>query len=301
MTPAFASVSSGRRAALVVGVANGRSLGWAAARSLLSRGYDVAVTYQSDRFRKGVEALVQAEDEALRSAGTAADGGGGGPSIDCVPCDVSCDDSVRALFAERLPALWEVGTGRPRRLDALVHSVAHASADAMKDGTLLSTERGDFSAAHDISSYSLLLLARHGLPLLSAGGASAPSCASSSSITALTYLGSTRAVPNYNVMGPAKASLEAIVRGLALELGVDAHRVRANAVSAGPVGTLAARGIRGFTDMRAEAEARSAIGRNVTAEEVAEAVAFLAGAEGITGQILFVDGGYSAVAGPVVR
>ena len=106
MTPAFASVSSGRRAALVVGVANGRSLGWAAARSLLSRGYDVAVTYQSDRFRKGVEALVQAEDEALRSAGTAADGGGGGPSIDCVPCDVSCDDSVRALFAERLPALW---------------------------------------------------------------------------------------------------------------------------------------------------------------------------------------------------
>jgi len=123
----------------------------------------------------------------------------------------------------------------------------------------------------------------------------------SASITTLSYLGATRAVPNYNVMGPAKASLESAVRGLALELGPPPHQIRVNSVSAGPINTMAAKGIRGFTDMRTDSEERSMLRRNVTAEEVADAVVFLSGAAGITGHTLYVDGGYSSVAGPIIR
>eukprot|EP00566_Odontella_aurita_P026613 CAMPEP_0113528886 /NCGR_PEP_ID=MMETSP0015_2-20120614/2088_1 /TAXON_ID=2838 /ORGANISM="Odontella" /LENGTH=180 /DNA_ID=CAMNT_0000427457 /DNA_START=334 /DNA_END=876 /DNA_ORIENTATION=+ /assembly_acc=CAM_ASM_000160 len=177
----------------------------------------------------------------------------------------------------------------------------------MKDGTLLSTGREAFDTSHGTSAYSLISMARHGLPLLSAEGGVAdrqpgdPSAGMAySSIVALSYLGASRAVPNYNVMGPSKASLEAIVRGLALELGPDPHCVRVNAVSAGPINTMAARGIRGFTDMRNDAAERSMLQRNIEAQEVAEVVSFLAGEQssGVTGQTIFVDGGYSSIAGP---
>mmetsp|Transcript_12483 Transcript_12483/g.26410 ORF Transcript_12483/g.26410 Transcript_12483/m.26410 type:complete len:318 (+) Transcript_12483:21-974(+) len=310
MTAAAAS----RRTALVVGVANARSIAWSSARCLLQRGYDVVVTYQNDRFARSVETLVRHENDELQGV---SGGGGGGtasfsiPRLSCLPCDLSCDDSVKSLFAERLPSrLWDqdrsTGSGdthnttnRRHRLDAIVHSVAWAPPDAMKEGTLLDTTRKSFGLAHDASSYSLLLLARHALPLMSArDDENVNISGTSSSITALSYLGSTRAVPNYNIMGPAKASLESVVRGLALELGPSPHRIRVNAVSSGPINTMAAKGIRGFSGMREDSEQRSMLRRNVTADEVGDAVAFLAGATGITGQTLYVDGGYSSVAGP---
>ena len=222
------------------------------------------------------------------------------PRMECLPCDVSCDNSVESLFTERLPeCLSDMNADQQRiRLDALIHSVAYAPPDAMKDGSLLTTSRESFGLAHGISSYSLILMARHALPMMSASNANVED--TSASITALSYLGANRAVPNYNVMGPAKASLESVIRGLALELGPPPHQIRVNAVSAGPINTMAAKGIRGFTDMRVDSEDRSMLRRNVTAEEVADAVVFLSGATGITGQTLYVDGGYSSVAGPII-
>jgi enoyl-[acyl-carrier protein] reductase I len=302
--------AASRRTALVCGVANARSIAWASARSLLRSGYDVVCTYQSERFASQVERLVTRENEeilqAARSRTSAAadvDGSSSSvPKIECLPCDVSCDDSVRSLFRERLPSCLS-----ERRLDALIHSVAYAPPDAMKDGTLLTTSRESFGIAHDVSSYSLILMARHALPMMSASswndsdGSNHSGGSASASITALSYLGATRAVPNYNAMGPAKASLESVARGLALELGPPPHEIRVNAVSAGPMNTMAAKGIRGFTAMRADSEDRSMLRRNVTVEEVADAVVFLTGATGITGQTLHVDGGYSSVAGPIIR
>ena len=314
MVGAAAAVAS-RRTALVCGVANARSIAWASARCLLRSGYDVVCTYQSERFASQVEGLVRRENEDVLARHQ--QGGIGAsssfnhvPTMSCLPCDVSCDDSVESLFSKRLPACLsdmapqQQSKQKQQRLDALIHSVAYAPPDAMKDGTLLDTSRESFGMAHDVSSYSLILMARHALPMMSAGSDDdneSDTNSTSASITALSYLGATRAVPNYNIMGPAKASLESVVRGLALELGPPPHRIRVNAVSAGPINTMAAKGIRGFTDMRTDAEQRSMIRRNVTSEEVADAVVFLSGATGITGQTLYVDGGYSSVAGPIVR
>ena len=308
---AAATTAASRRTALVCGVANARSIAWASARSLLQSDYDVVCTYQSDRFASQVERLVKRENEMVaRQQQASAEGTSNCPSanvprIECLPCDVSCDDSVESLFTERLPeCLSDMNADRERiRLDALIHSVAYAPPDAMKDGSLLSTSRESFGLAHDISSYSLILMARHALPMMSAndriGGNESSDQITSASITALSYLGANRAVPNYNVMGPAKASLESVVRGLALELGPPPHQIRVNAVSSGPINTMAAKGIRSFSDMRVDSENRSMLRRNVTAEEVADAVVFLSGATGITGQTLYVDGGYSSVAGPI--
>lgn len=284
------------RCALVVGVANARSIAWASACSLLGRDFDVAVTYQNERFRKTVEDLVSRKNDSIVAASSA-----DRPRLRCLPCDVSSEDDVQRLFTSDLPPLL-----RGSRLDALIHCAAYAPPDAMKEGTLLGTSREAFDTSHGISAYSLISLARHGLPLLSASRTGdAPDrdeepMSSSSSIVTLSYLGASRTVHNYNVMGPAKASLESIVRGLAAELGPDPHRVRVNAVSAGPVSTLAARGIRGFTDMRRDAAERSMLRRNVEACEVAEVVTFLADewSSGVTGQTIFVDGGYNSVAGP---
>ena len=306
MVGAAAAVAS-RRTALVCGVANARSIAWASARCLLRSGYDVVCTYQSDRFASQVERLVRRENEDMLARHQQSSNA---PTMSCLACDVSCDDSVESLFSERLPAclsdINQQSKQKQQRLDALIHSVAYAPPDAMKDGTLLDTSRESFGMAHDVSSYSLILMARHALPMMSAGSdddenETDTNNTSSASITALSYLGATRAVPNYNIMGPAKASLESVVQGLALELGPPPHRIRVNAVSAGPINTMAAKGIRGFTDMRTDAEQRSMIRRNVTSEEVADAVTFLSGATGITGQTLYVDGGYSSVAGPIIR
>jgi len=214
-------------------------------------------------------------------------------------------------------------------LDAMVHSVAYAPASAMKNASaslsvdddddddetdkqlslsLLNTSREDFNTAHAISAHSLITMSKYALPLLSCQydhdhddesddhdddgvGIRSPS------ITTLSYLGATRAVSNYNIMGPAKASLESIVRGLAFELSPPPHRIRVNAVSAGPVNTLAARGIKDFGILRSQVEGRSMLRRSVTGEEVGNVVEFVASgkASGITGQVLFCDGGYSSV------
>ena len=312
---AAAAAAASRRTALVCGIANARSIAWTSAQSLLRNGYDVVCTYQSERFASQVEGLVRRENEDMlarhQQGGVigASSGSNNAPTMTCLPCDVSCDDSVESLFSERLPAclsdINQQSKQKQQRLDALIHSVAYAPPDAMKDGTLLDTTRESFRVAHDVSSYSLILMARHALPMMSAGSDDDDNESSdtntSASITALSYLGATRAVPNYNIMGPAKASLESVVRGLALELGPPPHTIRVNAVSAGPINTMAAKGIRGFTNMRTDSEKRSMIRRNVTSEEVADAVAFLSGATGITGQTLYVDGGYSSVAGPISR
>ena len=253
------------RTAIVLGVANHRSIAWSCVQSLLKKDYRVIFTYQNERFAKTAQGLFSIANHQ---------------HLHALPCDV--EHEIPILFQERLPPL--LGDSP---IHALVHAVAFAP--ALKEGTLLTTTRAAFLQAHDTSVFSFLELAQQALPRLD----------SQASIVTLSYLGAVRAVPHYNVMGPAKASLEALVRGLALELG---PTIRVNAVSAGPVSTLAARGIHGFDRMKEDVKDRSLLQRNITVEEVGESVAFLASplSSGITGQILYVDGGYSAVAGPKI-
>ena len=189
-------------------------------------------------------------------------------------CDVSSDEQIDKLFAQL--------KSHYGKLHTLVHSIAFAPADELK-GEFLATTREGFRIAHDVSVYSLIALARAAAPLMEDGG----------SILTLTYYGSTKVVPHYNVMGVAKAALEAAVRYLAHDLGP--RRIRVNAISAGPVKTLAARGISGFGDMlKAHAE-RAPLKRNVDVNEVAETAVFLASdaAAGITGEVIYVDCGYN--------
>jgi enoyl-[acyl-carrier protein] reductase I len=248
-----------KKTALIMGVANRRSIAWACVRSFLEKDYNVVFTYQNERFEKTAKDLIESTSFSH--------------CIHALPCQVETDTPL--LFQERLPELL----GGEVCLDAIVHSIAYAP--DMKDSSLLDTSRNAFLLAHDISSYSFLEVARH---------------SNTRSLTALSYLGAVRAVPHYNIMGPAKASLESLVRGLALEMG---DRTRVNAVSAGPLSTLAARGIRGISSIREDVERRAPLKRNITAEEVADTVAFLSQATGITGQTIYVDGGYSIVAGPI--
>jgi enoyl-[acyl-carrier protein] reductase I len=253
-----AGLLEGRRA-LVVGVANKRSMAWGIARALAREGADLALTYQTERFKENLDELVT---ELPR------------PVLE-FPLDVTVDGSLDAL-ADTLSREWD-------RLDVLVHSVAHARSDEL-GGRFVNTSRDGWGLALDVSAYSLVGLARVMLPLLKASG--------SASIMALTYLGSERVLPNYNVMGVAKAALESAVRYLAADLGVDGIRV--NAISAGPVKTLAASGVKGFSSMLHEIEQRAPLRRNITTEDVGNAAVFLASdwARNITGQVLFVDAGY---------
>lgn len=314
-----------QRTAVVVGVANKRSLAWSCARSLLQGNFDhVIVTYQCGRFQPSIERMVQSQNDmyakefvsnGIQGTIVPRNNGSQRPKlISSFPCDVSHQQDVQSLFEEKIPSLLldqsrqdSTGDDVTPGINALVHSVAYAPMDAMKPERgsdsesfpLLHTTSEAFDIAHSVSSYSLLELSRYALPLLTTaeGGVNASqSMMSSSSITALSYLGSIRATPNYNIMGPAKASLEAMVRGLALELSPPPHSIRVNAVSAGPVNTLAARGIKDFTALKSEAEGRSMMRRGVTSEEVGNVVAFLAGegASGVTGQVWFCDGGYCA-------
>lgn len=256
------------KTALILGVANQRSIAWACVQSFLERDYSVVFTYQNDRFAKTAHDLMA----SVAPASTA--------TIQAIPCDVTHE--IPSLFDERLPE--SLGTN-DFHLDAIVHSIAYAPPDAMKGGSLLTTSRDSFRQAHDVSAYSFLETAQCAAPLWK----------QQASLTALSYLGATRAIPNYNVMGPAKASLESLVRGLALELP---PHVRVNAVSAGPLNTLAARGITGISDMRHHVETAAPLQRNVTAQEVADTIRFVAlDATGMTGQTIHVDAGYSSVAG----
>lgn len=253
---------SGRSCA-VFGFASTRSLAWGIASSWRAAGARVSIGIASERFRGALDRATA--DWPHR------------PHV--VVCDVTSDASVVA-------ALDSVGAAHDGRLHALAHSVASAPTAAMR-APLLETTRADFLAAHDVSAYSLIALTRAALPLLELAGGG--------SVCSLSYVGAVRAAPSYRVMGAAKASLEATSRALAAELGP--RGVRVNVISSGPVDTLAARGIAGFTDLRASVAARSPLARGVTPSDVGALATFLAsdGASGITGQTLYVDGGFSAV------
>ena len=251
---------SGRHA-LVMGVANHRSLSWAIADALHQAGASLCLTYASERFKGMVEEV--AKDR---------------PGITLLECDVTKDEQIDAV-AKRLESEWG-------SIEMLVHGIAFARKEDL-EGRFVSTSREGFQAALEVSAYSLLNVTHRMLPLLEKNGAS---------IVTLSYLAAERAVPNYNVMGSAKAVLEQSVRQLALELGPS--NIRVNAVSAGPVSTLAARGIHGFTDMLKKHAERAPLRRNVTKEEVGKAGLFLLSdlGSGVTGEVLMVDAGYSVIA-----
>ncbi|MFM8442805.1 MAG: enoyl-ACP reductase [Methylococcus sp.] len=247
--------------ALIVGVASNRSIAYGIAEAMAREGAEIALTYQNEKLKERVEKLA----------------GELGANI-VLPCDVVSDDEITTLFAE-LGQRWD-------GLDCIVHSVAFAPRDALEGSYLDSVTRENFRIAHDVSSYSFAALAKGGRQLMAGRNGA---------LLTLTYLGAERAIPNYNVMGVAKASLEANVRYLAASLGPEGTRV--NAVSAGAIRTLAASGIANFREMLAKGEQAAPLKKNVTIEEVGNAAAFLCSdlASGITGEILYVDAGYNIV------
>jgi enoyl-[acyl-carrier protein] reductase I len=240
---------------LVMGAANSRSIAWAIALAIKRHGGAVALTYQAERLKSRVQVLA---DEL------------GGASM--LECDVSSDEAMRR-------AVDELGETMPV-LDGLVHSIAWAPAEDLQ-GSFVETTRAGFAQANDISSYSLIAATREARRLMARGG----------SIVTMTYAGSWRVVPNYNVMGPAKASLESAVRYLAADLGPDGIRV--NAISAGPIATVAARTIKDFGGMLDLLASHTPLRRNVTAGEVADAAVFLLSdlSRAVTGEIVHVDAG----------
>ena len=251
---------TGKRA-LIVGVATERSIAWGIAEAMHREGAELAFTYASEKLKERVEPLAAAVGSDI-----------------VLPLDVTSDTQIDAAFAA-LKARWG-------HFDVLVHAVAFAPREALAGGFTASTSREAFAIAHDVSSYSLTALARGALPLMQGRAAS---------ILTLSYLGAVRAIPSYNVMGLAKASLEANVRFLAADLGPQGIRV--NGISAGPIKTLAAAGIGGFRKMLSRVAEVSPLRRNVTQQDVGNAAAFLCSdlAAGITGEILYVDGGFSTV------
>jgi enoyl-[acyl-carrier protein] reductase I len=245
------------RSAVVFGVANKRSIAWSIAQGLHAAGVKLAVTYQNERLEQ------EAKDLILSL-----------PGAEAYMCDVSKDEDIDRLFA----TLKE----RHGKLHGLVHSVAYAPADELK-GDFVNTTREGFRVAHDVSVYSLIAVSRAATPLMEDGG----------SIITMTYYGAEKVVPHYNVMAVAKAALECTVRYLASDLGK--KKIRVNAISAGPIKTLAARGISGLGEMlKAHAE-RAPLGRNVEVKEVGATGVFLASdaSSGITGEVIHVDCGYN--------
>ncbi len=242
---------------IVFGVANHRSIAWAIAQAWAKEGARLAFTYQGERLKENVEEL----------------GGTFGADTMILPCDVTKDEDIARVFGE-------VGA-KFGKLNLLLHSVAFAPKDAL-EGEFVNTSREAFRVAHDVSAYSLVALARAAAPLMTDGG----------SILAMSYYGAEKVVPHYNVMGVAKAALEASTRYLAYDLGP--KKIRVNCISAGPVNTLAARGIAGFMEMLKVYEARSPLKRNLVPEELGATGTFLAsdGAAAITGQVIYVDCGY---------
>src|ERR1043165_654110 len=242
---------------IVFGVANKRSIAWAIAQAWHKAGAKLAFTYQGERLKENVEELAATF----------------GQDTPLMPCDVTKDEEIERVYEE----LRE----RFGKLHLLLHSVAFAPRKAL-EGNFLDTSREDFRVAHDVSAYSLVALARGAAPLMTDGG----------SIVAMTYYGAKKVVPHYNVMGVAKASLEASTRYLAYDLGP--RKIRVNCISAGPVNTLAARGISGFTEMLKHYEAHAPLKRNLVPDELGATGTFLAsdGAAAITGQVIYVDCGY---------
>jgi enoyl-[acyl-carrier protein] reductase I len=247
---------------LILGVANRRSIAWAIAKALADEGAQLAFTFQGERIEKSVRDLAATVDSPLVTS-----------------CDVRSDEDIARVFAE-------VGEAFGGELDLLVHSVAFAAAEDL-EGRFTDTPRERFWMALDVSAYSLVACARAAEPLMAAAGGG--------SILTMTYLGGERAVPHYNVMGVAKATLDASVRYLAWDLGQ--KDIRVNSVSAGPVRTLAARSIAGFPTMEAIVEERSPLHRHITADDVAGGAAYLLSdaARNVTGTTLYVDSGYHAM------
>lgn len=241
---------------VILGVANKRSIAWGITQALSDAGARIALTYQGERLEGNVRSLAESLVDPL-----------------VLPCDVTDDAQIDQLFATLKE---EFGS-----LDFLVHSIAFAPKEAL-EGEFINTSRDAFRIAQDVSAYSLVGLARAARPLMNPGG----------SMIALTYYGSEKAVPGYNMMGVAKASLEAAVRYLANDLGPQGIRV--NAISAGPVNTVAARGVSGFTGMLKIHQERAPLKRNVTIEEVGQVALFLLSSmsSAVTGEVLFVDCGY---------
>jgi enoyl-[acyl-carrier protein] reductase I len=247
---------------LVLGVANRRSIAWAIAKRLAEEGAELAFTFQGERIEKSVRELAESVGSPLVTS-----------------CDVRADEDVDRVFGEVAEA-FDGG------LDLLVHSVAFAAAEDL-EGRFTDTPRDRFWLALDVSAYSLVACARAAEPLMAARGGG--------SILTMTYLGGERAVPHYNVMGVAKAALDSSVKYLAWDLGQ--KDVRVNAVSAGPVRTLAARSIAGFATMEAIVEERAPLHRHIDADDVGAAAAFLLSdeARNVTGTTLYVDSGYHAM------
>ncbi|MGI4827391.1 MAG: enoyl-ACP reductase FabI [Janthinobacterium lividum] len=244
--------------AVVFGVANKRSIAYSIAESLAKAGVTLVLCYQSDRLKREAEQLVAElgqEDKAH-----------------LIQCDVALDSDIEKAFAQIKEAF------------PVIHTVVHSIGFAPNiKNPVLDTTRQDFAVAHDISVYSLIAIARAAAPLMTEGG----------SLLTLTYYGSEKTFPNYNIMGVAKAALEATVRYLAMELG--SKKIRVNAISAGPLKTLAARGISDFSTILQKVTERAPLGRNVEATEVAGAAVFLSStlASGITGEITYVDCGFN--------
>jgi enoyl-[acyl-carrier protein] reductase I len=255
------STFTGKRG-LVLGVANRRSIAWGIAKRLAEGGAELAFTFQGERLEKTVRELADSV---------------GSPLV--TECDVRSDADVERVFGE-------VGECFEGGLDLLVHSVAFAAAEDL-EGRFTDTPRDRYWLALDVSAYSLVACARAAEPLMAAQGGGA--------ILTMTYLGGERAVPHYNVMGVAKAALDASVRYLAWDLG--ARNIRVNAISAGPVRTLAARSIAGFPTMEAIVEERAPLHRHIDTEDVGAAAAYLLSdeARNITGTTLYVDSGYHAM------
>lgn len=244
---------------LVTGLLSNRSIAYGVALAMHRQGAQLAFTYQNEDIRGRVEKLAREFGSGL-----------------LFPCDVARDTEIDALFAQ-LGQTWN-------GLDGIVHAIAHAPREALAGDFHTSVSRENFHIAHNISSYSLAALAKGGLPLMQGRNAA---------IVAMTYLGAVRAVPNYNVMGLAKASLEACIRYLAFSLGP--LGIRVNGISAGPIKTLAASGVGDFNKLLKHVEKNSPLRRNVTIDEVGNTAAFLASdmASGINGEITYVDGGFN--------
>jgi enoyl-[acyl-carrier protein] reductase I len=247
--------------ALIVGLASNRSIAWGIAQAMAREGARLAFTYQNDKLRDRVEKLASECDSEIT-----------------VPCDVSSDEEIEAVF-DRLDDYWD-------HVDIIVHSVAFAPRNELEGDFLDSVTREGFRIAHEISSYSFAALAKAGRNMMEGRDGA---------MLTLSYLGAERAMPNYNVMGLAKASLEANVRYMAQSLGPDGIRV--NAVSAGPIKTLAAAGISNFRKMLDHVENNAPLRRNITIDDVGNAAAFLCSdlAAGITGEVLYVDSGYNTI------
>ncbi len=246
--------------ALIVGVASNRSIAWGIARAMHAQGAALAFTYQTERLRERVEKLAAEVDSDI-----------------CLPCDVASDEEIDAVF-DQLAKRWD-------GLDIIVHAVAYAPREALSGDYLEAVNREAFQISHDVSAYSFSALAKAGRKMLRRDGA----------LLTLTYLGAERVVPNYNVMGMAKASLEANVRYMSAALGPQG--VRVNAISAGPIKTLAAAGISDFRSFLDHAEAVSPLRKNVTIDEVGNLAAFLCSdlASAVTGEVIFADAGFNIV------